>query len=283
MEYICITRSNGVTKTGSPFCTLKVMNLQETVNLAVWDVAPTAGPAVGQLVRFLNIQDRQGKKSAYGSDMITEDFPRKDHPLYKLLPRPIEKEIWDSTIAHLLSYCTDAALKPIIDDFAKKLYDPYSKYPAATSIHHAFPGGLLNHTFQMLNMLDGLYPTLPYAIKVERCILAILFHDYGKLYEYSKEGEPQESMYLMGHIYISAHTLQNTLENAGIDKKEISRIVHCVLAHHGEKEYGSPVVPCMQEAVIVTLLDNLSAKVDTIEGAGDGEVCGALGTHIIKG
>lgn len=87
----------------------------------------------------------------------------------------------------------------------------------------------------------------------------------------------------MGHIYISAHTLQNTLENAGIDKKEISRIVHCVLAHHGEKEYGSPVVPCMQEAVIVTLLDNLSAKVDTIEGAGDGEACGALGTHIIKG
>lgn len=288
MEYITISRSNGVTKNGSPFCTLKLMNLQETVNLAVWDVAPTAGPAVGQLVRFLNIQDRQGKKSANGSDMITENFPTKQHPLYNLLPRPTEQEVWDATIAHLLTCCTDAALKPIISDFGRKLYEPYSKYPAATSVHHAFPGGLLNHTFQMLNMLDGLYPTLPYAIKIERCILAILFHDYGKVYEYSKDGEPQEAMYLMGHIYISAHTLQNTLENAeklygaAVDRKEISRIVHCVLAHHGEKDYGSPVVPCMQEAVIVNLLDNLSAKTDTIEGAGEMEMCGPLGTHIIK-
>lgn len=264
------------------------MNLQETVNLAVWDAAPTIGPAVGQLVSFLNIQDRQGKKSANASDMITGNFPSKDHLLYNLLPRPTEKATWDHTVAHLLSYCSDDALKPIIEDFAKKLYDPYSKYPAATSIHHAFPGGLLTHTYQMLNMLDGLYPTLPYTIKIERCILAILFHDYGKVYEYNKEGEPQEAMYLMGHIYISARTLQNILENSEklygtkIEPKEITRIVHCVLAHHGEREYGSPVVPCMQEAVIVSYLDNISAKVDTIEGTGEMEMCGALGTHVVK-
>ena len=85
----------------------------------------------------------------------------------------------------------DEKLIPIIKDFAFKLYEPYSKYPAATSVHHAYPGGLLNHTHQMLNMLSGLYPTLPYPIKIERCVLAILFHDYGKVYEYSKEGETQ--------------------------------------------------------------------------------------------
>ena len=149
----------------------------------------------------------------------------------------------------------------------------------------------LQMPFQMLNMLDGLYPTLPYAIKIERCILAILFHDYGKVYEYNYEGETQEAMYLLGHIYISAYKLHDELKKvyADADGKisreadaEISRIVHCVLAHHGQREFGSPVLPCMQEAVIVTYLDNLSAKTDAITGAGNMEKVFALDTHVVK-
>ena len=59
-------------------------------------------------------------------------------------------------------------------------------------------------------------------------------------------------------------------------------IVHIVLAHHGELEYGSPVKPCSQEAVIVNMLDNLSAKTDVIEFTGNMESSFALGTHVVK-
>ena len=294
LEYLCTSRANGITKNNSPYCTLKCANLEETINIAVWDCAPEAGPKPGQVVRFHTIQDRDGKKSCNARDTATGPMAEEGHPFYNLMPHPINRELWDKTIANLLTFCSHQKLMGIIQDFANKLYDPYSKYPAASGMHHAFQGGLLNHIYQMLHMLEGLYPVLPYPIKVERCILAILFHDYGKLMEYNYEGETQEDMYLLGHIYISAHTLQNVLEKTFEEtpgdpksisfenREEIKRIIHCVLAHHGEREYGSPVVPCMQEAVIVTYLDNLSAKAENIKDTGNMEQSYCLGTHVVK-
>lgn len=294
LEYLCTSRANGVTKNGSPYCNLKCVNLDETCNITVWDCAPEAGPKPGQVVRFHAIQDREGKKSANARDMATGPEVSEGHPYYALMPHPVKREDWDASIRKLTSFCSNPRLIRVIEEFGEKLYEPYSKYPAATGMHHAFQGGLLNHTYQMLHMLEGLYPVLPYPIKAERCILAILFHDYGKLKEYNREGETQEDMYLLGHIYISAHTLQNVLEKTfeevpGDPKsikpenvEEIKRIIHCVLAHHGEKEYGSPVVPCMQEAVIVNYLDNISAKAENIKDTGDMEMSFCLGTHVIK-
>lgn len=281
-EYLVLSRTNGITRKGSPYALLKVANTDETLNLAVWDLAPTAQPEVGQLVTIYMITEKEGKKSCGAQDLAAGDIPDASHPLYHLLPRPVAREEWDKTIAQLLSYCTDDTLADIIRQFADKLYAPYSRFPAATSMHHAFPGGLLNHTHQMLHMLSGLYPCLPYPLKVERCILAILFHDYGKVYEYNVQGETQPDMYLMGHIYISAHKLHNVLDQRGVDADEVKRIVHCVLAHHGTREFGSPVVPCLPEAALVNYLDNISAKTDAMEGAGDMEMVPALGTHIVK-
>ena len=281
-EYIVLTRTNAVAKNGSPYVTLKVANLQENFTIMVWDVGPTLPPHVGQIVKFSNIQDQQGRKSARATELYCGEMPLDSHPLYNILPRPVSREKWDESVNNLLGFCTDEALKAIITKFADILYKPYSQWPAATSVHHAFKGGLLNHTYQMLHLLEGMYPVLPYKIKIERCILAILFHDYGKVYEYTKEGEATEDMFLMGHIYISAHKLHNELEAAGIDNEELKRIIHCVLAHHSQREFGSPVVPCSQEAIIVSFVDNLSAKTTTIDENGNMEKVYALDTTIVK-
>ena len=63
---------------------------------------------------------------------------------------------------------------------------------------------------------------------------------------------------------------------------EVERIVHIILSHHGQRDWGSPVVPCSQEAMLVHFLDNLSAKSDTIEGSGNMEYISALGTRVVK-
>ncbi len=281
-EYIVIGRTNGTTKRGDPYCTLKLKNLEEEMTIAVWDVANTDAPVVGQLVSFNYIQDNDGKKSAKKNDMLPGFIPNHTHPLYRLIPRPIEKKLWDDCLDHLTGFCTDEQLKPLVKEYGEVMFKPYSQYPAATSVHHAFKGGLLNHTYQMLHMLEGLYPCLPYKIKIERCILAILFHDYGKVYEYEKDGETRDFKYLLGHIYISANRLNKELLKHQIDDKEINFIVHIVLAHHGELEFGSPVKPCTQEAIIVNMLDNLSAKTDIVEHTGNMESSYALGTHVVK-
>ena len=282
-EFLVIGRANATTRQGSPYALLKVADGEQSFSVSVWDVAPDMAPFPGQLVQFVQVKDFGGKKSCSFTDMVLGLMADEKHPLYGLIPRPINRKVWDDTIANLLSFCTDATLVPIIQDFAGKLYKPYSEYPAATTVHHAYQGGLLNHTHQMLHMLEGLYPCLPYQIKVERCILAILFHDYGKVYEYNRQGDTQSDMYLLGHIYIGAHKLQNVLEQHGVEPDEVKRIVHCVLAHHGQREYGSPVLPCIQEAAIVTYLDNISAKVDTMEATPEGEYVPSLGTHVQKG
>lgn len=284
MEYIVLSRQDSVTRTGAPYVNLKIANLQENIQLCVWDVAKTDDPKVGQLVNFMNIKDDQGKKSARKLDMVPGTFPVEAHPLYVLIPRPIKREVWDETFANLLKYCKDEKLIEIIKKYADELFPKYSKYPAATSVHHAFPGGLLNHTHQMLHLLEGIYPCYPYPddIKIERIIIGILFHDWGKLCEYKEDGDPTENMYLLGHIYMSANYLNGILREAGIDKKEINFIIHCILAHHGQMEYGSPVLPCTPDAQLINYLDNISAKADVFNTTGNMEKAFALGTHVVK-
>ena len=281
-EYIVTGRSNGTTRLGSPYCNLKIKNLDDEMSLAVWDVAPDEPPVVGQLVSFVTIQTGDGKRSARKGDMRPGAMPYAGHPLYALLPRPIPREEWDTTVANLITLCGDSPLNETIRDVADKLYQPYSQFPAASSIHHAFRGGLLNHTHQMLRMLEGIAPCMPYPIRVDYCTLAILFHDYGKVQTYSRDGESQPEDVLLGHIYISAVALQRELERRSVPADEVQRIVHIVLSHHGQKEWGSPVLPCSQEAMLVHFLDNLSAKSDTIEGSANMEYVGPLGTRVVK-
>lgn len=281
-EFIVVGRTNLLTRQHKPYAQLKLVAEDESFNISVWDLLPEMPPQMGQLVKLGQIKDFNGSKSCSVADLIVGLMADDAHPLYNMMPRPISRDIWDKTISQLVTYCDDKSLIDIIKSFAEKLYKPYSEYPAATTVHHAFPGGLLNHVWQMLHMLEGLYPCLPYQIKIERCILAIMFHDYGKVYEYSKSGDAQQDMYLLGHIYIGAHKLQNVLEQHGIDADEIKRIIHIVLAHHGQREWGSPVLPCTQEAAIVHYLDNISAKVEAMESAPQGEYIYSLGASVVK-
>jgi 23S rRNA maturation-related 3'-5' exoribonuclease YhaM len=81
---------------------------------------------------------------------------------------------------------------------------------------------------------------------------------------------------------MSANYLNGILREEGVEKREINFIIHCVLAHHGEMEFGSPVLPCIPEASLVNYLDNLSAKADVYHTTGNMEKSFALGTNVIK-
>ena len=284
-DYIILSRSNQRAKNGSSYAIFKVTAQKgEAHTFNVWDLDETAGPAIGDIVS-LDIEMLKGIKFPKMSDVGFFRSARQATPadaLYALIPRPVDKAMWDACVDGLLAHCTDPGLIAFIGSERDELYANYSTHPAATSVHHAFQGGLLNHTYELLNMLLSLYPTLP-PMKIERCIIAIMFHDYGKLKEYDAQTfEPTEYMYLMGHIYISAHVLHNKLNKAGISNQETIRIIHCVLAHHGEKEYGSPVVPCTAEAIVVNHLDNLSAKTFIVDEAANMEKVFALGTTVVK-
>ena len=95
--------------------------------------------------------------------------------------------------------------------------------------------------------------------------------------------DPDMSLESNGVPSVRINYLNNLLrEVEGLDKREINFIVHCVLSHHGELEYGSPVMPCIPEAQLINYLDNISAKADVFNTTGNMEKAFALGTHVVK-
>lgn len=315
-RFIVLSRTNSTTRNGSTFSTLKLANREENFDLKIWDIKPEEGPKKAFIIEPTNIREDNYGKSCYLADVTIVGPAEENDLLYTLLPHPTKKEDWDSCIDRLLAYCKDEKYKKFIKDvsedgstksgLSEDCYKKYLNASAAQNVHHAYKGGLVTHTYEMLHLFEGIYPCLPYpgSVKPEYCIIALLMHDYGKTMEYAIKDDGSidntEHMYLMGHIFISAQVLNDKLNKLieeltkditeEEEKKEQKRafgkekelLLHCVLAHHGQLEYGSPVMPATQEAVIVNMVDNLSAKLSAAENNGHMEYVKALGTHVVK-
>ena len=137
---------------------------------------------------------------------------------------------------------------------------------AAKSVHHGFIGGLLEHTVSVANLC--LYYCGTYSIlNKDLLITAALLHDIGKTKELSAfpMNDYTDDGQLLGHIMIGAEMIHDKAkEIPGFPYKLESELKHCILAHHGELEYGSPKKPALAEAVALNMADNTDAKMETL-------------------
>lgn len=142
----------------------------------------------------------------------------------------------------------------------------FKQHSAAKSVHHGFVGGLLQHTLAVMKMCD--FIASQYAV-VDRDLLvtAALFHDIGKMWEISEfpSNDYTDEGQLLGHIFLGAELVGKEAELIpGFPKTLAAELRHCILAHHGELEYGSPKKPAMAEALALSFADNMDAKLETI-------------------
>lgn len=170
-------------------------------------------------------------------------------------------------------YLNKLAAGYFVDDpaFAKA----FQFHSAAKSVHHGFVGGLLEHTLSVVKMCDyfaGFYK----EINRDLLLTAAMFHDIGKTKELSAfpENDYTDDGQLLGHIIIGSQMVKERIDTMpGFPKKLESELIHCILAHHGELEYGSPKKPALIEAMALNLADNADAKMETmteiLRGAGD--------------
>ncbi len=136
--------------------------------------------------------------------------------------------------------------------------------PAAKSIHHAYMGGLLEHTLDVAKAclsISSIYPQLDREI----LLVAAVFHDIGKAWElecgvsrkYTDEGR------LLGHIILGIQILEPFLQKAkDLDQRLILHLKHLILSHHGEYDFGSPKRPKTSEALVLHFIDNMDAKIN---------------------
>ena len=279
-QYIILAITTGTTKYNTPYVRLKVADFDTKFEITVWDISEDEVPTAGQRVEFARINQNNQYKDTKKEDTYFFDYD-KNHELSTLLPIVVSDNEWSEVKYALLKFCTDPILTPIIDEQMDRMLKLYAEFPAATTVHHAYKGGLLNHTYEALNMLRGIYPTLSFPIKIEHVILGVLFHDFGKTCEYTNTGVTEDISF-SGHVYLGAQELNSILLEKGVDTAKIKRIVHTVLAHHGKLEHGSLVVPCTCEAFLVFHLDALSGHGDIYANAVHGEYNKFIGTNVFN-
>ena len=154
-------------------------------------------------------------------------------------------------------------LKYMINKFDDKLYS----YPAAVSIHHEYSSGLLMHSLSMADLAAFLCPI--YDCDYDILITGCLLHDMGKIielegpivYKYSLEGK------LLGHISIMCAEIRKAADDLKITSEIPLLLEHMVLSHHGQQEFGSPVMPLTKEALLLSLIDNLDSKMVVVNKA----------------
>jgi len=142
----------------------------------------------------------------------------------------------------------------------------FKNHSAAKSVHHGFIGGLLEHTLSVTKLCQYYVTRYP-VLNKSLLLTAAIFHDMGKIRELSKFpiNDYTDEGQLIGHIVMGSEMIaEKVRELPGFPVKLANELRHCILAHHGELEYGSPKKPALVEAIALNLADNTDAKMETI-------------------
>ncbi len=167
-----------------------------------------------------------------------------------------------------------AVLEKIENKWIKKLVDSFladeefmarfSTAAAGKKWHHAYSGGLAQHCYELMRIAETMCELFD-AIDKDILMAGILLHDMGKLDEMSQElfVDYTDEGKLLGHVAMGfSHVDRKLAEIEGFPQNLRLQLLHCILAHHGELENGSPVVPKTLEAIVLYLMDNLDAQAD---------------------
>ncbi|MBC5743330.1 HD domain-containing protein [Lachnospiraceae bacterium MD308] len=269
--YLCKVKRSAETRNGKPYDNLILQDKTGTLDGKVWD--PNSGgiadyaendfiEVFGDVITYnnnLQLNIRQIRKAAEG-EYVPADF------------MPTTEKSTDGMYQELLGYIRkieNPYLRQTVefyfvknDAFAKK----FRAHSAAKSVHHGFSGGLLEHTLSVVKFCEymaGAYPIL----NKDLLITAAICHDIGKIKELSAfpENDYTDDGQLLGHIVIGVEMISDAVRNIpDFPEKLASELKHCIIAHHGELEYGSPKKPALAEALALNFADCADAKLQTL-------------------
>ena len=267
--YLCKYRQSAMTKNGKSYENVILQDKTGVIDAKIWD--PNSQgiedfdmldyiDVVGDVTSFqgaLQVSIKRVRKAREG-EYIEEDYlPVSEYNI---------EEMYQKLLAYIdqmkhpyLKQLAESFFKDA--DFAKR----FQFHSAAKSVHHGFVGGLLEHTLGVTKNCDyfsNMYPVL----NRDLLITAAIFHDIGKLKELSTfpENDYTDAGQLLGHIMIGAEWVGDAIRTIdGFPVVLANELKHCILAHHGELEFGSPKKPALVEALALSFADNIDAKMET--------------------
>jgi len=259
----------GTNNTGGQYLNIELRDASGTLSGKKWEISPNDET----IFVAGNVVDLDGEVYKYRESLQIKilsaslvDINNVDVAKFLKQP-PISKEELINRFNQYVQSISDPDCKKLLDYFVEKYKEKLYDYPAATLIHHEYRCGLLVHATTMAEIADNLSKV--YNVNRDLVVTATLLHDFGKftelkgpiIYKYSTEGK------LLGHISIMAGEIKEAANKLGIVSETPLLLEHCILSHHGQLEFGSPVLPMTAEAMLLSLIDNLDSKMVIVNKA----------------
>ncbi len=264
--------SKAETKTGKSYLSLKLMDKSGELVAKVWDQAEKWEPhcPAGAVIAI------KARCSSYRNALqlsVTEITRIPDEEVDFSAFVPSSKYDIEALAAEFL-----ALAQAVSDPFINKLllsffadedfFALFKKAPAAKMMHHAYLGGLLEHTLGVARLADAvsrLYPSLDRSLLMAGAML----HDIGKIKEFSFDShrfDYSDAGRLMGHMVMGVEMVQERITTIKDFPQELGvRVKHLILSHHGRHDFGSPTLPMLLEGFALNFIDDMDAKINTIE------------------
>ena len=272
--YLCKHKQSAVTKNGKPYENVILQDKSGTLDAKIWEPdsqgidefeAMDYICVMGDVTSFqgaLQMSIKRVRKAQEGEYEPKDYLPVSDRDVDEMYEelKGYVRSVANPYLQQLLAgfFLEDA-------DFEKR----FKFHSAAKTVHHGFVGGLLEHTLGVTKLCDAFHKQYP-ILNRDLLLTAAMFHDIGKLEELSTfpENDYTDEGQLLGHIMIGAEWVGEHIRRIpNFPRKLANELKHCILAHHGELEYGSPKKPALVEAVALNFADNVDAKMETLKEA----------------
>ena len=182
---------------------------------------------------------------------------------------PVKAEILEDAFRKLIAQVKNEELHQFLESvfFKHKLWEKFKVWPAAVSLHHAYTGGLLEHSISVAQGaldISRHYADFKIAVDSDLIIAGALLHDIGKIDAYSIAPVPQITTMgnVVEHVTLGYNMFMKFAEKENLSKNYTLALGHILISHHGRREFGSPVLPEMPEAMIVSAADDLDFKLN---------------------
>ncbi len=269
------------TKAGKLYLSLKIMDNSGELTGRVWDNAAQLATVCvqGKIVK-LTAQAQSYKNELQVKVVRAESVDQELIDISSFLPStPKDIEEMGDQLTKIIQSIENKYIKKLLLSLVndQELWELIKKAPAAKMMHHAYIGGLLEHTLAICQLVDQVTPLYP-AIDRSLLLAGAVLHDIGKVKEFSFDTPPfnyTDQGRLVGHMMISIEIIQEKISKMKDFPKETALLIkHLILSHHGRYEFGSPALPMTREAFVLNFLDDLDAKMnymDTLSNQAQGE------------
>lgn len=270
--YLCKHRQSAVTKNGKPYENVILQDKTGTMDAKVWE---PNNPGIDDFDTLDYIEVYGEVTNFQGALQVNVKRIRvcREGEFNPADYLPVSSKDIDTMYQELLSL-----IKSIQNTYYKQLLEAFfvkdevfskafRKSSAAKAVHHGFVGGLLEHTLSVAKLCDYYCTAYP-VLKRDLLLTAAICHDIGKTRELSAfpENDYTDEGQMLGHIVMGAQMVADKAAGiADFPKALLTQVQHCILAHHGKYEYGSPKIAAIIEAVALNYADDTDAKMETFK------------------